>query len=258
MMGNFMAGAFQEYVLVDARYASIVPKNISDADASNFPVNGFTSAACLFSTEGGINAGLGIPFPGTPESKSFDYKSAKILIIGGGSGCGKFGIQLAKIAGIGTIITTASIAGEAELKSLGATHVVDRKAPDMEEQLRKLVGDDLIYVYDTITNTFDHSLTVSLLSNTKKGTLIHLIPGKVSEEVAGSKKAGFEERQMQGTTGMHPNLAALYLKKLTGWIESGELKVPKYQVIEGLDVDQINKVLDGYKEGKGDKWVVVI
>jgi NADPH2:quinone reductase len=94
-------------------------------------------------------AGFDWPFPETTDSKNFDYASQKVVIIGGGSNTGKLAIQFAKIAGIGTIIATASLTGAEELKSYGATHVIARQAPDMEDQVRQIVGDDLFYMYDT-------------------------------------------------------------------------------------------------------------
>ena len=93
-----------------------MPQNISDIDAAAFPTCTVTSALSLFSP-----MGFGFPFPGTPEAEDFDYKSQKIVIVGSGTNTRKFSIQLARIAGIGTIIVVAGLNGQAELKDLGAT-----------------------------------------------------------------------------------------------------------------------------------------
>jgi NADPH2:quinone reductase len=45
----------------------------------------------------------------------------------------------------------ASFSGEAELTSYGATHVIARQAPDIEAQVREIVGDELVYMYDTFS-----------------------------------------------------------------------------------------------------------
>lgn len=153
------------------------------------------------------------------------------------------------------IITTASLSNEEELKSYGATHVLDRKASDLGAQIHALVGDDLIYLYDTF-NRGDHSFNVSLLSSSKQGTLAHLCPGKVDEAVAAQKKAGYEERQMNGSSENHPELAVLFWKVFPEWVEKGEIKVLPYKVIEGLDAEKANAVLDGYRDGKATKWHV--
>ncbi|MCJ1240051.1 hypothetical protein MMC14_008051 [Varicellaria rhodocarpa] len=77
-------GGLQDYTLVDSRYTTIVPPNLTDDDAAIFPINATTSALSLFGS-----AGLNFPFPGTPESLRFDYPSQKLIIIGGGTNCGK-------------------------------------------------------------------------------------------------------------------------------------------------------------------------
>ncbi len=251
---NSLNGGLQEYTIIDTRFAALVPKNISSTDAAQFPINAFTSASTLFSGKGPF-AGFGMPFPGTPESKTFDYNSQILVIIGGGTACGKFAIQFARIAGIGTIITTASLSTEEELRGYGATHVLDRKASDLGAQIRALVGDDLIYLYDTFSRG-DHSFNVSLLSSSKKGILAHLCPGKVDEAVAAQKKAGYEERQMNGSSETHPELAVLFWKVFPELVEKGEIRALPYKVIEGLDPEKVNAVLDGYRDGKADKWHV--
>ncbi|TVY59634.1 Chloroplast envelope quinone oxidoreductase-like protein [Lachnellula suecica] len=236
-------GCLQEYTLVDPRYTALVPDSVSDEDAAVYPVNAFTSFVTLFAAE----AGLGLPLPGT---KDFDWEKQTLVIIGGGTNCGKFGIQLAKLAGIGTIITTASLAGEEELRGYGATHVIDRKLSDeeVEKQVRAIVGDELLHVYDTFHGD-DHSLAVSLLSNTKKGRYIHLIPGKPSDAVAARKQAGWEEKQMFGHSNAFPDvLGPLFWKLLPGWLVSGEVKPPQHAIIEGLDAERVNRALDGYRD----------
>jgi NADPH2:quinone reductase len=98
-------GGLQEYTLVDPQYTAIVPPSISDLDAAVFPINAVSSALSLFSSSHGFS----MPLPRTPESKSFDYKSQKVVIISGGTNTGKLAVELARIAGIGTIIAAASL-----------------------------------------------------------------------------------------------------------------------------------------------------
>jgi NADPH2:quinone reductase len=232
-------GGLQEYAIVDPLYSSIVPSNITDLDAVVFPMNATTVAYALFSSKG-----HGIPFPGTPESKSFDYKSQKLVIIGGGTNTGKLAIQLARIAGIGTIVAVASLSSEAELKSLGATHVVARQASDIKSQVRAIVSDDLVYTLDTFNKNDDLALAVSLLSDSKKGTLIHLVPGKPLDVEAQGKPAGYEQKWIGGYSNLIPEFGQLWWKQLRAWLESGELKILKYNVIKGLDAEKINKAID--------------
>jgi D-arabinose 1-dehydrogenase-like Zn-dependent alcohol dehydrogenase len=89
--------------------------------------------------------GLGVVPPVTPEGEG-KYAGNPIVILGGSSSVGQNGklryylsprnlpvvmstisaIQLAKLSGFSYIITTASLKHTEYLKSLGATHVIDR------------------------------------------------------------------------------------------------------------------------------------
>lgn len=237
-------GALQEYTLINPLYTGIIPPGVSDTEAALYPINAVTSAMSLFTT-----LGLGMPFPGMPDSKSFDYASLKLVIIGGGSNTGKIAIQLAKFAGIGTIITTASLSSDEELKSYGATHVIARQAPDIEKQVRAIVGDELLYVYDTSNE--DLSLGLSLLSNSMKGTLVHIVGQGANESLTAQKKAGVEVKRVVGFSHAIPEFGQMFWKELPSLLESGKLKPAKYKVIEGLDADKVNAALDEYRDGKG-------
>ena len=60
-----------------------------------------------------------------------NYSQETTLIIGAGSSCGKYAVQICALAGFGTIIATASLGkNESALRSYGATHVIDRHTAD--------------------------------------------------------------------------------------------------------------------------------
>ncbi|KAF2665555.1 GroES-like protein [Microthyrium microscopicum] len=183
-------GSIQEFAVVDGRYAAIVPEGITDAEAALYPINAVTSAKVLFTSEG-----LGFPLPGTAEAASFDFSAQHIVILGGGTNCGKLAIQFARLAGIGRIVVTASASSGPLLRDLGATCVVDRQSANIEEQIRAAIEGEIIHVFDAYGNV---DLGVSLLSEKKKGTLIDIIQGKVSAEVLEKKKAKFDHRFLQG------------------------------------------------------------
>ena len=246
-------GGLQEYTVINSLYTGFVPNGVSDTEAALYPINALTSAMALFSP-----AGFGWPFPGTPAAKTFDYASQKLVIVGGGSNSGKLAIQFARMAGVGTIVAVASLGGAAVLESYGATHVVARQAADLEAQVREIVDDDLLYVYDTFSFG-DHSLGVSLLSNTQKGTLITLLPGKASETVLAQKKEGIKSSQLRGFSNALPEWGQIFWKEFPGWLEGGKVKPVPYKVIEGLDMDKVNAALDEYGEGKsGERYHVRI
>jgi len=56
-----------------------------------------------------------------------------------------------KLSGFSTIITTASLHNTDLVKSLGATHVIDRKA-DIVSEAKKILGGPIDLVYDAVSN----------------------------------------------------------------------------------------------------------
>ncbi|KAM3076116.1 hypothetical protein ACMFMG_006369 [Clarireedia jacksonii] len=244
----------QQYSVLQAGCFAKVPSSISDDLAATIPVNLFAPVVALFHAD---KLAFPSPFSKEPSTKGFDAAAQTILIIGGGSNCGKFGVQLAKLAGIGKIVVTASLSNESELKSYGATHVVDRHGTDseVEARVRQIVGDDLIYVYDAIND--EHTLAVSLLSSTKKGKVATLVPPKLAESTSASKK-NYDISHVVGVAQFHPELAAATFGALPELIDSGKIKPLNFQVLEGgLNVDGINKILDNYRDGKNPgKWHV--
>ena len=113
-------------------------------------MNAITSFAALFHPEW-----FAFPAPLSPEAGTFNFASQKIVIIGAGSNVGKFGIQWAKVAGIGTIIAVASLSHEEELKDMGATHVIDRHASSLVPDIQKIAGgkDAVTHIYDCVNWT---------------------------------------------------------------------------------------------------------
>ena len=77
-------------------------------------------------------------------------------------------IQCARLQGYAAIIATSSLKHEEYLKSLGATHIVDRNLPpaDIQVQARKLAaGKPITYVYDAIGARDEQRLSYELLED---------------------------------------------------------------------------------------------
>ncbi|KAF3390004.1 Deshydrogenase mlcG [Talaromyces pinophilus] len=213
----------QQFCILDAQFAAPIPDHISFDEAATFPVNAIASFIALFSA-----SGLDL----TPKflGHDMDYANEAIVIIGGGSNCGKFALQLSRLAGFGKIIATAKVHsdGGQSLRNFGATHIIDREASDVEDQIRALVGDKLLYAFDTVNGDysggFSQRLALSLLSTTKKGSLATLVRGEADPAIAATKTAGFKKNQILGVSDLHQELAAKFWRELPGWIENGELK----------------------------------
>ncbi|KAF2237729.1 hypothetical protein EV356DRAFT_509577 [Viridothelium virens] len=245
----------QEYSILDADHSAHIPSQLNYDDAGTLPVNTIASFVALFHPD---QLGIIPPYPELGQTP--DYTGQSLLIIGGGSQTGKFGIQFAHMAKFSRIITVASARNTDRLKAIGATHVIDRHTSDaeIEKQVRDIVGDDLIYAYDPVgepkdVGTFQGpscTLALACLSTTKKGKLATLIPGAVDEKVASTKKGGYQRTFASGMSHKHPDLMIPFWKHLPGWLEKGLITPSDYEVVEGLDAEKVNKFLDGYRDGK--------
>lgn len=244
-------GGVQQYALVPADLAAPIPGSVSFDEAATLPTVAMAAFVALFHPSEGL--GLPAPYPDSKEeSEAFGYERRSLVVIGGGSNCGRLAIQLARLAGFGTIVALAGTEApekEAELRALGATHVLNRRADDLAERCRAVVGDGLLYALDAV-NT-DHTLGVSLLSDSEKGTLVTLLPGKVDEsKLGGSKAAGYEVKFSRGSGHLHRELGRQFWKHLPGWLEAGKIRPLRYRAIGGLDEKAVNEVLDGYRDGR--------
>jgi len=196
-------------------------------------------------------SGLGLPSPWSND-KANTLSESKILIIGGGSNCGRFGTQLAKLAGFETVVVVGG--DEEELKNFGATHVVDRHG-DQEvvlQNIRNIVGDDLIYAFDAYNGPSGQHLAINALSNSRRGALARLVfsRGALDESKIHIKNAGYELKNVLGLSHMKPQVATSFWEHITEYMTQAKIKPLKYTVEWGLDAEKVNEVLDRYREGK--------
>ncbi|CAI6100727.1 unnamed protein product [Clonostachys chloroleuca] len=234
----------QEYSLADVGAFAKIPDGITNDEAATLPCNIIAPLIAIFAV-------LQIPAPWTDEAGVFDYTNATLLVVGGGSSCGKFGVQLAKLAGIGKIVVVGG--NEDDLKGFGATHVIDRHgAYDFVlGKIKDVVGDELIYAYDAVNPPEGQLLALNALSSHKKGALARLIPRQpVDESKVLGKKAGFEVRDTYGSSHGYPELAGPFWDRLPGYLESGKIKPLGYTVKHGLIANNVNEILDAYRDGK--------
>jgi NADPH2:quinone reductase len=234
----------QEYATADLLALAKIPDSITDDEAATLPTNIIAPLVALFET-------LKIPAPWSKAAEGFDYANTSLLVIGGGSSCGRFGVQLAKLAGIGRIVVVGG--NEAELKSFGATHVIDRHAGEdtILARIHDVVGDDLVYAYDAVNPPDGQLLALKALSSHTKGALARLVPaGPVDESKVVGKKAGFDVRNVFGSSHQHPELAAAFWSRTPGYLTAGQIKPLSYVVKEGLSASNVNEVLDAYRDEK--------
>lgn len=245
----------QEYCLLDAYTTAKVPSGLTADHGASLPSNAVAAFWALFNP-----AALGLPPPFNTAGKApQSIAGNSIVIVGGGSNCGRYAVQFARLSGLfSTIVAIAGPKHAAALLSFGATHVVDRHSDESEVifRTREIVGDDCLYVIDAVNH--EHTLGVGILSTSRKGKMATLCPGEADLSRIEEKKAGFDKVFSSGASHNAPELARGFWGQLPGWLESGKVKALEWEVIQGLDVDAINAVWDGYRDGNSpDKHVHV-
>lgn len=114
-------GAWQEYVLADAKKAVPMPASISDEQAAMFFVNPLSAYVM-------IREVLRVP------------AGAWLLQTAAGSALGKGVVRLSKLFGFRTINVVRSSANTAELLKLGADAVVETDRQDLRSEVHRLTG----------------------------------------------------------------------------------------------------------------------
>lgn len=251
----------QEYAILDAEAVARLPEGVAMDDAVIFPVNATTSFEALFHPENGFGFPALLAGEGSVAKKeSIDPKAQTVVIIGGGPSVGRLAIQYASLVGIGRIMTVASVRNEAHLRSLGATHVVDRH--DTQESIAKKIHkivprDDITHIYDRVS--WEFSLPLSMVSKTKKSKVLTLHP---AESGACCPSPGARTRTVRSSIVTGHNdflrpLLKLFWAIFPQWVKEGKIVVPKHRVIEGLDLEKIESALDDYRDRSPVLQVVV-
>ncbi|KAF7789620.1 hypothetical protein EIP86_000566 [Pleurotus ostreatoroseus] len=117
-------GAFQQYISAPAEFCTKVPSNFTIDQAAAVPLAFNTAAVGLYCQPGDRGGAALAPF--WQDGGRGKYAGQPILILGGSTSICQPTIQFARLSGFSPIITTASPKNTTLLKSLGATHVLDR------------------------------------------------------------------------------------------------------------------------------------
>lgn len=248
--GSYSQSGLQEYALADVAFSAKIPDGSTDDDGATLPTNVIAPLFALFGEDA-----LAMPPPWSEEAKSFNYKDTSLLIVGGGSNCGRFGVQLANLAAIGQIVVVGG--DEAELKSYGATYVIDRhgSVDQINKRIRDIVEDDLIYAYDAVNSPAQQLLAINALSSTKKGKLARLVRSgaePLDEAKVNQKAEGYDLKNVFGSSQTKPHLAAPFWQRVPQYLKEGKLTPTKYEAVDlrDWDVAKVNKLFDAYKDGK--------
>ncbi|KAJ8088417.1 hypothetical protein PM082_022490 [Marasmius tenuissimus] len=244
---------FQQYALAPEIFVAKVPQSISTLEAASLPTSVVTAAVGLSHP----NSATPSPTDVAQKLKSFlegrggagvkpfwedgaeGIKAGEpILILGGSSSVGQLVIQIAKHLGYSLIITTSSLKHADHLKSLGATHVIDRNTPDesLASEIQGIAHNKPIeVVYDTVGAISQAKIDLLapggafvLTDPTALGPKFAFNDGR-KPLIAGGAAHGFKE------------FGASLFGNLEGLLERGVIKPLRVEKLPG----GLNGILDG-------------
>ncbi|KAF9463953.1 chaperonin 10-like protein [Collybia nuda] len=172
---------YQQYNLIDASTAAKIPSNISLEEAASIPVAIGATVIGLYNPKP-QGAGLVAPF----EASKRGHEAGKpFFVFGGATSVGQYVIQFAKLSGFSPIITTASLKHEQHLKSLGATHIIDRHNPlsSLPDEIAKITTKPFEIVFDAISASETQEAGYNILS--EGGTMIVVLTTQVKSLTSG-------------------------------------------------------------------------
>ncbi|TFY59162.1 hypothetical protein EVJ58_g5957 [Rhodofomes roseus] len=246
--------AIQAIGILVPKYPIIIGMDVAGTveEAATIPLALATSAVALYHDGNGAlggTCGLTPPWEASGRGK---YKGQPTVVLGGASSVGQITIQLLKLSGFGPIITTASLRNAEFLKSIGATHVLDRNlSPDaLHAEVRKITADPFTTIYDAAGSSETQNIGYDLLA--PGGTMASVQDDLVAPEKKVPEKKTFF---MYGDVNIPPNrkLGVSLYSKLTELLEEGALKPVPVEVAPGglegipLALERVHKGLSCLK-----------
>ena len=249
--GKSLQNGLQQYILADVDFCMPIPDSVSDDQAATLPTNIIAALIAFFD-----DSGFGIPAPWRDEAKAFDYAHTTVLIVGGGSSCGRFGVQMCSLAGIGKIVVVGG--DEEELKGYVATQIISRHGSYEEvlSKVKEIVGDDLLYSFDAVNPPSSQKLAIEALSKTKKGTMVRLVKSltQTGDVDVSAYDRDFERKWILGSSQVHAELSREFWERVPRWMNDGTIKATHYKSVRSESWEQVEKevnmVLDGYRDGE--------
>ena len=133
-------------------------------------------------------------------------------------------IQFAKLSGFSPIITTASKTNEEYLKSLGATHIIDRSVPlsELQQAVKGITSKPVTTAYDAISLVDTQNAAYDVLA--PGGKLLVVLDEAIEKSKVTTDKTVahvFGNAQPEDQRELGKSLYA----KLTALLASGDIKV---------------------------------
>ncbi|EKM51626.1 uncharacterized protein PHACADRAFT_187062 [Phanerochaete carnosa HHB-10118-sp] len=246
---------FKQYTVICADFVAKVPPNISLDEASAIPLVLATGAFALYDSKHPPRGGLALTPPWEDGGRG-KYAGEPIVIAGGAGSVGQFAIQLARLSGFSPIVTTASKHNEAYLKSLGATHVIDRVLPlaTLATNVAQVTDKPVMYAFDAVSTSETQNAMYDLVA--PGGSLIIDRRSEIDEAklATGEKYVALVSGDAQNPQS-HECAKALYAHA-TELFASGDIKPNRIEVVPG-GLAGVTAALDRLREGLSALKLVV-
>lgn len=221
---------FQQYLNLNAEFVAKVPPNITLDQAATIPLTMATAALGLYDKRQKPTGGLGLTPPWVEGGRG-KYAGEPIVIMGGASGVGQHTIEFAKMSGFLPIITTASPHNEEYLKSLGATHVIDRNLPlsELAAHVKAITDKPVKYGYDAVGSPETQNAIFDLLASGGQLLLVKTSALDEAKVATSDKYVGrvFADVQLPAQRETGRDLYA----HLTQMVEAGDIKPTRLDLL---------------------------
>jgi len=210
-----LAGAYSEYAVPSARMMAQKPKTLSFLEAASAPVGTVTAWQMLYDY-GHVTAGQ------------------TVLIHGAAGNVGGYAVQLAKLAGLHVVATTAS-ADREYVRSLGAERVVDYRTERFEESFKGL---------DVVLDTVG--------ADTQQRSLAVLKPDGILVSVVSPVPEAAQQRYGVRAAYFYVDVTGARLNEITKLFDSGKLVTNVGAVLPLEEARIAHEMLAGapHKRGK--------
>ncbi|KAH9924379.1 chaperonin 10-like protein [Fomitopsis serialis] len=230
--GDDRCAGFQQYALTSEDTTAKIPDDITFDQAATIPLALATSAVALYHDGVNVIGGTCGLTPPWEEGGRGKYQGQPTVVFSGASTVGQMTIQLLKLSGFSPIIATASLSNASFLKSLGATHVLDRRLSPaaLQAEIRKITPEPFKTIFDAAGAEETQNLGYDLLA--PGGVLASVQHDLVAPEKKVPEKTNFF---MFGDVHIPQNrkLGASLYSKLTELLAEGALKPVPVEVVPG-------------------------
>ncbi|KAK6069581.1 TOXD protein [Seiridium cupressi] len=260
-------GAFSPYAVAKADIALRIPDNLSFEQAATLGVS-------ITTVGQGLYRALKLPLPTQPLETP-----EPILIYGGSTATGIFGIQFAKLSGY-TVISTSSTQHHDYLRELGADAVFDYKSPTCGADIKAWVegrGQKLRKAWDCVSVESSGEICAGALADDEEGGTYSALLGVDKEKLLAVNKNlkgplttlgylafGEEFRRGSNTVAAVPGElqhANMFWELARGLLEEDKIQTVRPTVNKGGDgLEGVFKGLDELRQGRvsGEKLVYTL